>query len=390
MQSLLLFAPLVRRENDPLTSLSAALALLLMHNPHAAAGAGLQLSFASLAGILCFTERMERAVYARPPPCGHKAGRAVSAVVNSLSVLLNTVPLMLAYISAPLPLLAPLANLLVLWLVSLCFCGAYLACAAGLLFTPLGSLAGSVLAWGLRAILFASHAVAAVPFAAVYLESREVLLWLALCYALFLGFRLARGGAAAPGPARPALARKSGAAAHADAAGLRRGHGDHCRPGRGAGPMSGRALRGCDAADRLRRSQHDRQRRETAGALPARRGRGGVDTLMLTHLDADHCNGVATLLAMCPVRQLLLPAEPRTDNSMLAEIERAAARRGTAAAPRRDRSAALRARQGAAPTSAVSRRSISLGGYDMLVTGDINKAAERSCLRGTICGTSSC
>ena len=115
MQSLLLFAPLVRRENDPITSLSTALALLLLHNPHAAAGAGLQLSFASLAGILCFTGRMERAVYARLPRLRDtKPGRmAVSAVVNSLSVLPFTVPLMCLHFGS-VPLLSPLTNLLAL------------------------------------------------------------------------------------------------------------------------------------------------------------------------------------------------------------------------------------------------------------------------------------
>lgn len=391
MQSLLLFAPLVRRENDPLTSLSAALALLLMHNPHAAAGAGLQLSFASLAGILCFTERMERALYARLPRLRDtKAGRtAVSAVVNSLSVLPFTVPLMCLHFGA-LPLLAPLANLLVLWLVSLCFCGAYLACAAGLLFAPLGSLAGSVLAWGLRAILFASHAVAAVPFAAVYLESREVLLWLALCYALFLGFRFVRGGAALR-LGLPALlslgslvllltlTRQAYAGDTETIAALDVGQGQ-C-----LAVLSGDATLLIDCGGLGTTDNAG----ETAGRYLLARGRRAVDTLVLTHLDADHCNGVATLLAMCPVRQLLLPAEPRTDNGMLAEIERAAALHAT---PLRYVSDDSRLRLGGieaqlfAPQGADGGNGreltalVSLGDYDMLVTGDLSQTKERELL----------
>ena len=59
MQSFLLAAPLVRRENDPLTSLSAALALLLLMNPYAAGSVSLQLSFSAMAGILCLSEPLQ-------------------------------------------------------------------------------------------------------------------------------------------------------------------------------------------------------------------------------------------------------------------------------------------------------------------------------------------
>ena len=140
MQTLLLLAPLFGRENDVLTSLSFALGLLLLLNPFAAASVSLQLSFASLAGILCFAGRLSDKVYDSLPALrdGWLGRTMVGAVVNSLSVMPFTIPLMAVHFGY-VSILSPLTNLLCLWAVSLCFSGAYFACAIGLVFRPLGA-----------------------------------------------------------------------------------------------------------------------------------------------------------------------------------------------------------------------------------------------------------
>ena len=58
MQSMLLLAPLAGRENDRATTLLGILMILLIANPYAAASVSLQLSFASVAGILAFAGRI--------------------------------------------------------------------------------------------------------------------------------------------------------------------------------------------------------------------------------------------------------------------------------------------------------------------------------------------
>ena len=58
MQIFLLAAPLLRRESDGLTSLSAALLVILLADPFAAAGVSLQLSFAATLGLVCFSQRL--------------------------------------------------------------------------------------------------------------------------------------------------------------------------------------------------------------------------------------------------------------------------------------------------------------------------------------------
>ena len=65
VQTLLLCAPLVRRENDPPTSICAALLVLLAQNPWSLLNVGLQLSFASTAGIVLFAGGVYRSLTCR-------------------------------------------------------------------------------------------------------------------------------------------------------------------------------------------------------------------------------------------------------------------------------------------------------------------------------------
>ena len=72
-----------------------ALALILLQNPYAAGSASLQLSFASLAGIELFSDRIRNAVLASLPKKLHWRLRNYlsSNVANSLGVLVFTTPL---------------------------------------------------------------------------------------------------------------------------------------------------------------------------------------------------------------------------------------------------------------------------------------------------------
>ena len=388
MQSFLLTAPLVRRENDPLTSLSAALGLILLGNPHAAASVSLQLSFASIAGILCFGERLEEAVYARLPRLrGSLPGRtAVGSVVNSLSVMPFTVPLMAIHFGS-LPLLAPLANLLALWAVTLCFCGAYLLCAVGALWMTLGRLLAWLLSWLVRYVFLVARGVSAIPFAAVYLETRAAWLWLFLCYALFLGFRFSKRGRlirlgapallSALSLAALLLAARLSFAGEVDTvAALDVGQGQCLAVLSGDSTL----LIDCGGLGTAENAG------ETAGAYLLSRGRRQVDVLLLTHLDADHCNGAEALMALCPVRTLLLPVgEEHAD--MRAALSAAAAHGGTELHCLEEDSlltlGGIEA-QLFAPEDSAGEHSlaavVSLGDYDMLVTGDMSRTKERALL----------
>lgn len=144
MTALLLFAPLLGRENDPPTSLLTALAILLAANPFAAASISLQLSFASMAGLFCVSGALHRALDARLLPTDTKLSRPrrkiraffSATTASSVGAMVFTVPLTALHFGN-ISLIAPVTNLLILWLLPAAFIGCYLA-----------ALLGLVWAWG--------------------------------------------------------------------------------------------------------------------------------------------------------------------------------------------------------------------------------------------------
>ena len=92
MQIFLLIAPLFRRGSDPLTSLAAALLVILLCNPFAAASVSLQLSFSATLGMVLLSPRLYkllpstagRAVLRRGEPVRHPQRRGVHCPTDSL------------------------------------------------------------------------------------------------------------------------------------------------------------------------------------------------------------------------------------------------------------------------------------------------------------------
>ena len=393
MQTLLLIAPLVRRENDPVTSLSAALALILLRNPDAAASVGLQLSFASMAGILCFSERLGELAELHVPGFRRNVltRTAASAALNSLSVMPFTVPLMALHFGS-VPLLSPLTNLLCMWAVSLCFSGGWLACGLGILARPAGVLLARLLAWPVRWILLVSRFIGSLSFASVYLNNRAVLLWLLLSYGLFLAFRFCKGSAGRR-LVLPGLLSVLSLVILFNAVRLwyNAGAGTITVLDVGQGQCitafseEQTLMIDCGGLGTLDNAG------ETAGAYLLSAGRDQVDVLILTHLDTDHCNGVETLLAMRPVRTLILPEGADTGNGMREEILAAAAKQHIEvlelAADSELTLGTLKA-QLFAPLPGTSGNDhgiavlLSMGDYDMLVTGDMSQKTEQELLAG--------
>ena len=140
MLILLQLAALLGRERDPLTALALALMLLLAWNPFSAAHIGLQLSFASVAGILLFSDRLQERMlrgWKRPPKdsiplrlLGALVRFGAAALSATLGAMVFTTPLTALYFGS-LSLISPLANLMTLWAVSAAFSGGLIAGAGG-------------------------------------------------------------------------------------------------------------------------------------------------------------------------------------------------------------------------------------------------------------------
>ena len=198
MQGVLLAAPIARRETDGPTALSAALLILLALNPYAAGSVSLQLSFTSVAGILAaapvLSDKMLRAVKALTGRGGvwAKLKRplrvAVLSIAASLGAMVFTQPVLVFYFRQT-SLVFPLANLLVLWAVSLLLPCALFTGVLGLIVPVLARVAG--LATGLLAhyIIAVVSVLGRWRFAAVDTGQVPYLLCLVAVY-LFLAAAL--------------------------------------------------------------------------------------------------------------------------------------------------------------------------------------------------------
>lgn len=190
MQLFLLSAPLFRRGSDPLTSLAAALTVILLVNPYAVGSVSLQLSFAATLGMVLLSGRLYKSF------TGWYRGRnravrvalffPAANLAATLGALVFTAPLTAYYFNI-LSLVAPLAGLLAVPAAGYAFMSAFVSALLGLVWTPLGLLAGYVPLLLVKYILWVAHLLLAVPYHAVYFTNVYLRVWLLYVYAAFLG-----------------------------------------------------------------------------------------------------------------------------------------------------------------------------------------------------------
>ena len=317
MQAVLLAAPIAGRDEDGPTSLGFALLVLLILNPYAAGSVSLQLSFASVAGLMAVASplegRLERglerfrekdgALWRRW--CARLWGAGAASVSISLGAMAFTAPLLCLYFGR-ISLVFPLANLLILWAVSLFFLLALAVGAAGVLW-PGAAVLGGIAAMPGQYILWVTSALGGWSLASVPSTNPYYLLWLGAVY-LFLAlcfiFRRQRVRPAIPATClgvlfAAALLFTRGGTVRADltVAALDVGQGAATALVSGGrtclvdcGSSSGEDAGGA-AADYF-----------------ASMGMERLDLLVLTHFDADHCNGVEQLFVRMEVDALAVPA----------------------------------------------------------------------------------
>ena len=190
MQLFLLSAPLFRRGSDPLTSLAAALTVILLVNPYAVGSVSLQLSFAATLGMVLLSGRLYKSFTAWYRGRNRAVRAALSFLAANLAATLGalvfTAPLTAYYFNI-LSLVAPLAGLLAVPAAGYAFMSAFVSALLGLVWTPLGHLAGYVPLLLVKYILWAAHLLLAVPYHAVYFTNVYLRVWLLYVYAAFLG-----------------------------------------------------------------------------------------------------------------------------------------------------------------------------------------------------------
>ncbi len=160
MQGFLLLAPLFRRDGDPLTSLGAALLLILLPNPFAAASVSLQLSFAATFGIVLLSGRLYHLLFDWYQGDNKHIRRVLSFgcanLAVSLSAMICTVPLV-AYYFNTLSLVSPLASLLAVPLAGYAFMASFVTVLAGFAWLPLARALGWISYGLIRLVLWIAY-----------------------------------------------------------------------------------------------------------------------------------------------------------------------------------------------------------------------------------------
>lgn len=380
MFSFMLVAPVFYRESDGVTALAVSLFLILLQNPIAIASVSLQLSYGAVAGLLFLTPRLNRAC--KCLNCGKALRFLLSSFSATAGALIFTTPLC-AYYFGVVSLVAPIANLLCLWVTSIVFGLGMAAAVFGLIFPPLGTLVAYAAHYGALYILGAANLLTKLPQHALYFENPYLPSWLLYVYLLLAGcFVLRRGRyryaawalcSAAMLACCITLHQKSFAENRVNIVLADVGQGQSIVL------MSEErsALIDCGSSNYA----------STAGNLPAdilyNAGYTRLDRVFVTHVDADHVNGIETLMARIKVGELVLPLSTANDfrRTKLVEL---AKENGVKVRYLYDEEEAFSV--GALALTAYAFDGevaylAALGDFEFLATGDMNRSAEKKLVK---------
>lgn len=312
MMSLMLIAPMVRRENDAPTSLSASLLILTLVNPESIGSISLQLSFCAMAGIILvspaiyaqlnkFFEDTE-GIIARPL-------RAITASFSSsVGAIVFTTPLMALHFGF-VPLYSVLTNMLCLWAMSAAFMAAYPICILGTVYFPLGNALAWLLAWLPRYTIVVVKFIAELPYAALPAKNNYIAWWLVFVYAVLLFPLLCRRDGKYR-PLIPICCCVLGFIAAATVIDLSSYKGPQFTA---LDVGQGQCLVMTENNTTVLIDCGSKGNSENAGDIAADHllttGQSSIDLLILTHLHADHANGVARLLNRIDTRRLVIPVD---------------------------------------------------------------------------------
>lgn len=395
LQIFLLTGPILGRRRDSLTTLSAALALLLLANPYAVANVSLQLSFGAVLGQYLFGSRLQGWLLERLHPGRHSSlpGRMWGALARllaatlaaTLSAQLFTAPLCAWYFGS-ISLISLCANVLALWAVTPAFLGGL---AAGILSGPLpllGKLAALIATPFLDWLQLVCAILSRAPFAAVTTGSVYYIAWFLFLYVLILLLLLRR-------PARP-LFPVCGAVIGLCAAVLCTAvtfrSGGLTVTALDVGQGASTVIRG---GGQVALVDCGGDSYENPGDIAADylsdQGVTRLDLLVLTHYHEDHANGIVQLMRRLPVSVLAVPdVEP--DSALRAEILAQAEAQGTQVWFIRDdytlSQSELTFRLYAPLAEGDTNEEgltvlCSLGGFDVLITGDMDSGTEQLLLQ---------
>lgn len=328
---------LLGRDSDGLTGLSLSLLLCMCVNPMSIASLGLQLSFASVFGILTVSPALFRRIKHRwPAPRGQKwrtffRNSIISGFTTSIGAIIFTTPLIalsFGYVS----LISPFSGILTLWAVSLAFNAGFIVMLVGLVFPQAASALAILPTIPAAYFMFMAKLLARLPFAAVYTADGRVFVWMIFTYASFALMYLVKpkGRGGHMRFMAPALCSLLLLAAVFISSAVQSSR-EHSVTVLDVGQGESVALLSGESAvlvDCGGQGTWD-DAGDTASEFLLSRGRLKIDALVLTHLHSDHCNGAERLLYRIDVDKLYLPGTADDSDGELEAILAAAEANGT-------------------------------------------------------------
>ena len=387
MMLFLLAAPLLKRENDSLTSLPVALMLLLLLNPFAAGSVSLQLSFAAVGGMMWLTPKMYRVLTKRER--GGKLWRFCAASLSAtFGALVFTTPLSAWYFNS-LVLISPVSNILCLTVVNILFAWSLLTLPLAMWIAPAAKVLALPAQWMAEYILFVARKLTMVPGHAVHFDSPYVALWLGFAYLLLAVVALRRTKTREKLLACAAVALTlmlsvtftqldySYGELNIVALDVGQGQSVLVHAGKEA------ALIDCGSSNDYISAGDE------AGDVLLGMGVKRLDYLVLTHFHTDHANGLPALLAQVKADFLLVPRPMEGDEVAQAVLRTAKRNDLEVIFIEKDRTFALGEAQLRlySPVSGVFELDdnengltvvCTAGDFDFLVTGDMNRETEET------------
>ncbi|MBR5490885.1 MAG: DNA internalization-related competence protein ComEC/Rec2 [Oscillospiraceae bacterium] len=312
MISLMLIAPILRRENDPPTAIASALLVILLVNPKAVASISLQLSFGAMCGISLispsvfnffveFTSKLSGIL--------RRMVLAISALISaSIGAMVCTVPLAALHFSS-VPVYSIVSNILCLWAMSAAFTLGYVAVIISAIYFPLGHILACLVAWLPRYTIFVVKLISKIPGNTLYTGNFLGAIWVVYVYLVFAVPYLAKKKASF----RPIIPLCCCIVSYAIVYML-----TFFVVGReesvtavdvGQGQCIIAATEQATAVIDCGGKNSSVNPGDAAAEYLLSHGRDTIDALVLTHLHDDHANGVIRLMSYVDVKRVILAGE---------------------------------------------------------------------------------
>lgn len=388
MVGLVIAAPLFARETDTPTSLGTAMMVILLINPYAVASVSFQLSFAAVAGLLAVSPRIYTALAGLVSWKNRRVMRLwrgfCANVSVSIGALVFTAPIS-AYYFRNIAVVSPLANLLVMQVMSVLFACALLVTLVGLMF-PGAMLLAFVPELLAKYVLWVAGVCAKLPGHAVSFGSWTVVMWLVLVYAMLGVCWISREGWRTYLAATVLALISLGAAQRLPIKLVENDHLTVVAVDVGQGAATLLHSRGTTAL--VDCGSHYCLRGSGAAVVDVMRlyDWETLDYLVLTHYHKDHAGGVDELLARVSARMLLVPRASYEEMALHDEVIALARHYGLTVQYIDEVTELTLGLAGMVvyPQLTVGETNeegltvlCSTGEFDLLITGDMNSAAER-------------